>query len=56
MAYMLMTDLIAPLEDIAPHILKYWKMRKTDIEILNLLKTYHIDDELYGIGCDLSTW
>lgn len=42
--------MLAPLEDIAPHILTYWKMRKTDIEILRLLKAVHIDQNLHGIG------
>ena len=44
---------LAPLEDIAPHILKYWKMHKTDVEILDLLQTVHINCEMHGIGCDL---
>ena len=44
---------LAPLEDIAPHILMYWKMRKTDVEILQLLKTVHINCETHGIGCNL---
>jgi hypothetical protein len=41
---------LAPIEHIAPHILRYWKMHKTDVEILQLLHTEHIDLELYGFG------
>lgn len=41
---------IAPLESIASHIIDYWKMRKTDVEILQLLKDEHIDREIYGLG------
>jgi hypothetical protein len=49
----MVTVVIAPIEDIAPHILMYWKMRKTDVEILHLLQTVHINREVHGIGCDL---
>ncbi|KAJ7433919.1 hypothetical protein FB451DRAFT_1195811 [Mycena latifolia] len=41
---------LAPLELVRPHILRYWKMRKTDKEILQLLRTKHIDYTKYGIG------
>ncbi|KAJ7214558.1 hypothetical protein GGX14DRAFT_550501 [Mycena pura] len=38
-----------PLEDIAPHIHRYWK-RKNDKEIIHLLKVHHIDTGRYGLG------
>lgn len=44
---------LAPLEDIAPHILTYWKMRKTDVEILKLLQTVHIYMESGMLYCYL---
>ncbi|KAJ7775966.1 hypothetical protein DFH07DRAFT_766906 [Mycena maculata] len=37
----------SPLEDIAPHIHRYWKQRKA---ILRLLNEYHIDKTKYGLG------
>ena len=45
-----MNQILAPIEHIAPHILRYWKMRKMDVEILCLLHTEHIDLEVYGLG------
>ncbi|KAJ7721439.1 hypothetical protein DFH07DRAFT_872169 [Mycena maculata] len=39
-----------PLEDIAPHIHRYWKQRKDDKAILRLLNEYHIDETKYGLG------
>ncbi|KAJ7765932.1 hypothetical protein DFH07DRAFT_1014518 [Mycena maculata] len=39
-----------PLEDIAPHIHRYWKQRKDDKAILRLLNEYHIDKTKYGLG------
>ncbi|KAJ7720463.1 hypothetical protein DFH07DRAFT_714292, partial [Mycena maculata] len=39
-----------PLEDIAPHIHRYWKQRKDDKAILRLLNEYHIDKTIYGLG------
>ena len=42
---------IASIEDIEPHILKkYWKMRKNDKDILDLLLTKHIDTQVHGLG------
>jgi len=40
----------APLEDIAPQIFKFWKMRKTDQEIVTILNEQYIDTAVYGIG------
>ncbi|KAJ7465042.1 hypothetical protein FB451DRAFT_1352670 [Mycena latifolia] len=39
-----------PLEEIAPHIQHYWKMRKNDKEIVRLLNAHHIDSSKYGLG------
>ncbi|KAJ7728282.1 hypothetical protein DFH07DRAFT_757330, partial [Mycena maculata] len=39
-----------PLEDIAPHIHRYWKQCKDDKAILHLLNEYHIDKTKYGLG------
>ncbi|KAK7016029.1 hypothetical protein R3P38DRAFT_3321518 [Favolaschia claudopus] len=41
---------LAPLELVKPHILKYWKMRKNDKEIVELLRTKHLHNSEYGIG------
>lgn len=41
---------LAPLEDIEPHIRRYWKMRKNDKQILQHLLNDHIDTEKYGLG------
>ncbi|RDB25057.1 hypothetical protein Hypma_007524 [Hypsizygus marmoreus] len=41
---------LPPLETVAMHIIKYWKMRKTDKQILELLKEKHIDTNRYGLG------
>ncbi|KAJ8584139.1 hypothetical protein M405DRAFT_915675 [Rhizopogon salebrosus TDB-379] len=38
-----------PLEDIAPHILRLWKARQTDRDIVRALQK-HIDTDRYGIG------
>jgi hypothetical protein len=40
----------ASIEDIGHHILAYWKMRKNDKEILELLLAKHIDTQVYGLG------
>ncbi|KAJ7773753.1 hypothetical protein B0H14DRAFT_3095982 [Mycena olivaceomarginata] len=42
-----------PINDIASHIHKYWKMRKNDKEIVRLLMTHHIDTSKYGLGLGL---
>ena len=41
---------IAPIHDIAPHIHKYWKMRKNDKDIVRLLMIHRIDTSKYGLG------
>ncbi|KAJ7886446.1 hypothetical protein B0H14DRAFT_3856616 [Mycena olivaceomarginata] len=41
---------LPPLEMVELHILHYWKMRKTDKQIVELLNTKHIDTSRYGIG------
>ncbi|KAG1736064.1 hypothetical protein EDD22DRAFT_852297 [Suillus occidentalis] len=38
-----------PLEEIAPHILRYWKARKTDRKIVENLQN-HFDTSRYGLG------
>ncbi|KAG2142390.1 hypothetical protein DEU56DRAFT_754729 [Suillus clintonianus] len=38
-----------PLEDIAPHILRYWKARQTDKKIVENLQD-HFDTSRYGLG------
>jgi hypothetical protein len=43
-------DNLAPLEEIRPHILRYWKMRMNDKKILQQLREKHIDNSKYGIG------
>jgi len=48
--YFLIFGLLAPLEDLKPHILKYWKMRKTDLEIVNHLREKHIDLTKHSLG------
>ncbi|KAJ7061128.1 hypothetical protein C8F01DRAFT_1083345 [Mycena amicta] len=45
-----MTISSAPTELVAPAIMKYWKQRKTDSQILEALKTRHIDLAQYGLG------
>jgi hypothetical protein len=47
---MISNQCIAATEDMVPHILKYWKMRKNDKEILELLLANHIDTQVYGLG------
>nr|GAT58506.1 predicted protein [Mycena chlorophos] len=42
--------LLPPIESVAPAIIKYWKMRKIDRDILDALKTHHIDLSQYGMG------
>jgi hypothetical protein len=44
----------APLDSIRPHILEYWKQRKTDEQIVALLRSRHINLTLHGIGQDLA--
>ncbi|KAJ7615180.1 hypothetical protein B0H17DRAFT_1152872 [Mycena rosella] len=41
---------LAPLGLIGPHTLRYWKMRKNDKEIVELLRTKHLNGTKYGIG------
>jgi hypothetical protein len=41
---------LAPLDEIAPHILRLWKTRQTDRNIVRILREKHIDTERYGIG------
>lgn len=41
---------IATVDIIGPHILWYWKLGMTDVEILDLLKRKYIDPEQNGIG------
>ncbi|CAK5279646.1 unnamed protein product [Mycena citricolor] len=36
-------------EDLRPFIEKYWKQNKKDVEIVELLKKYHIDLNKYGL-------
>ncbi|KAG1832673.1 hypothetical protein EV424DRAFT_1342207 [Suillus variegatus] len=43
------THVLAPLTDIAPHILRLWKSRLTDKQIVQALRK-EIDTERYGIG------
>ncbi|KAG2738584.1 hypothetical protein P692DRAFT_20758685, partial [Suillus brevipes Sb2] len=38
-----------PLDEIAPHILRLWKARQTDRQIVQELQK-HIDTTRYGIG------
>ncbi|KAJ7611100.1 hypothetical protein DFH06DRAFT_1308571 [Mycena polygramma] len=40
----------APLEDIRPHILRYWKMHHDDKTIVRLLNDHHIDGSKYELG------
>jgi hypothetical protein len=40
----------APLDELAPHILRYWKARLNDKEIVRALQK-HFDTDRYGIGC-----
>jgi hypothetical protein len=40
---------VAPLDIIAPDILRLWKARQTDKQILEYLRK-HIDTTRYGIG------
>ncbi|KAG1811302.1 hypothetical protein EV424DRAFT_1542583 [Suillus variegatus] len=39
-----------PLDEIAPHILRLWKTRQTDRNIVRILREKHIDTDRYGIG------
>ncbi|KAG2136836.1 hypothetical protein BD769DRAFT_1664375 [Suillus cothurnatus] len=39
----------SPLDELAPHILQYWKTRLNDKEIILALQK-HFDTECYGIG------
>lgn len=50
--YLNQTDnaLLAPLDEIAPHILRLWKTRQTDRNIVRILREKHIDTDRYGIG------
>jgi hypothetical protein len=41
---------LAPLDELAPHILRYWKTRLNDKEIVLALQK-HFDTKRYGIGC-----
>jgi hypothetical protein len=41
---------LAPLDEIAPHILRLWKARQNDRQIVRTLREKHIDTERYGIG------
>ncbi|GLB43858.1 hypothetical protein LshimejAT787_1500420 [Lyophyllum shimeji] len=42
---------LPPLDILRPHILKYWAMRKTDKEIIDILKEKRIfDTDQYGLG------
>lgn len=45
-----MTIGLAPLDEIAPHILRLWKARQNDRQIIRTLWEKHIDTERYGIG------
>lgn len=45
-----MFSILAPLDEIGPHILMYWKMQKNDLEIIQALRDKHINTEIYGIG------
>lgn len=40
----------APIDELAPHILRYWKMGKPDTQTLELLRSKHINLENYGLG------
>ena len=44
------SHITAPIDELAPHIFNYWKMGKTDVETLHLLRTKHIDLNVYGLG------
>ncbi|KAG2096301.1 uncharacterized protein F5147DRAFT_778350 [Suillus discolor] len=39
-----------PLDETAPHILRLWKARQNDRQIVRTLREKHIDTERYGIG------
>lgn len=41
--------ILAPLDELAPHILRYWKTRLNDKEIVQALQK-HFNTERYGIG------
>ncbi|KAF8076956.1 hypothetical protein FPV67DRAFT_1715799 [Lyophyllum atratum] len=42
---------LPPLDNLRPHIAKYWAMRKTDQEIIDILKEQEIfDTDRYGLG------
>ncbi|KAG1729104.1 uncharacterized protein EDB91DRAFT_1060156 [Suillus paluster] len=45
-----MTVFLAPLDEIVPHILRLWKTRQTDRNMVRILRQKHIDTEHYGIG------
>jgi hypothetical protein len=42
--------LAAPLDEICPHILNYWNMWLSDVDILCRLQDRHIDTEMHGIA------
>ncbi|KAG2029121.1 hypothetical protein BDR03DRAFT_1018871 [Suillus americanus] len=42
-------SMYSPLEEIAPHILRYWKARQTDRKIVENLQN-HFDTSRYGLG------
>ncbi|KAJ7511196.1 hypothetical protein B0H11DRAFT_1954316 [Mycena galericulata] len=41
---------LPPLSLIGSHIMRYWKMQKNDKQILELLRTRHLNGTRYGIG------
>ncbi|KAF9562244.1 hypothetical protein CPC08DRAFT_742208 [Agrocybe pediades] len=41
---------LPPIDEIAPHIHTYWKMRLPDVEVVKRLRESHIDLNRYGIG------
>ena len=40
----------APLDEIGLHILRYWKMKKNNLEIIEAPREKHINMDIYGIG------
>jgi hypothetical protein len=46
----LLNFISAPLDELAPHILRYWKTRLNDKEIVQALQK-HFNTEHCGIGC-----
>lgn len=53
----------APLDELAPHIWRYWRHRITRVEMVPILLNKHIDTEVYGLrqvmdlqGCLNQVW